>query len=398
MNIIDIFKFVYKNMIEKKGRVFLTISGIVIGIFTFTFFIFVSQGLSATIEEQFSSMGANMIYVQKIGQGQNGPPVGALGLTDNDVNKIKQVVRDYKYIAPAIMQSLKFDYGKQHKRFNVISYRDEDFQDVINDVGFEVSEGRLLRPGDRGGIVIGYKTATEGYEDRELSIGNSLKIDDKSFRIIGILKEKGDLMTDNAVLMPFHDIKEISGQETYGLIRIGFQEGADLAYYKQKILDKFNPKNGEKQVEVGSADDIIQQMNQIIGLLTAIITFVSSIALIVGGINVMNTMYSNVIERINEISVMKALGGTNGVIRNIFLIESSVLGFIGAFIGFFSSFGLAKLLGFVAKGLGYNIIIKFNITFFIGVIIITMLLAAAFGTYPAIKASYINPADNLRDE
>jgi putative ABC transport system permease protein len=199
--------------------------------------------------------------------------------------------------------------------------------------------------------------------------------------------------------MPFDDIKEISGQDTYTGIRVSFAEGVDLELMKQNIERKLNPNNDKKTVEISSPQQAIDQFNNIIGVLQMIIGFVSSIALVVGGINVMNTMYSNILERINEISVMKALGGTNADIRNLFLIESLILGLTGAFIGFFLSYGLAELLSYLITNFaGYNVPINFDLTFFFLVMFITSFFSMLFGTYPAIRAARVNPADNLRDD
>lgn len=221
---------------------------------------------------------------------------------------------------------------------------------------------------------------------------------DYSFRVIGIGKERGDLFVDSAAIMSFDDIKKISGQDTYSFIRVSFYENADLQFMKEAIDEKLNPRNGEKRINITSPDQAMDQFNQIIGVLTMIISFVSGIALIVGGINVMNTMYSNILERINEISVMKAIGATNEDIRNLFLIESFILGFIGALIGFFMSYGLAELLSMAIINAGYNVPIYFDWTFFLEVIGITSIFAMLFGTYPAIRAAKVDPADNLRDE
>lgn len=400
MSITEIFRYVIKNMFEKKSRVILTIAGIVIGIFTFSFFMMASQGLSNAITEQFSSFGLNVLGVQAIeNSGMNGPPGGG-GLTDTDIVKVKQVVRDYKYVAPAIFYTGQYEYGREKTQILALAYPDEYWDDVQLDLNAQIEQGRELRPGDVNVVVLGAKTAKEAFgKDHPIIIGSSIKVNGKSLRVIGIMKEKGDLFLDGSMLMPFDTIKEISDQETYSLIRISFYETADLDFMQKSIEDKLNPRNGDKKVRISSPKQAIERFDQIIGVLQLIIGFVSSIALLVGGINVMNTMYSNILERINEISVMKALGARNEDIRNIFLLESSILGFIGAFIGFMLAYLLAETLSYLITNFaGYNVPVYFSISFFLAVMIITSLLAMLFGTYPAIRAAKVNPADNLRDE
>jgi putative ABC transport system permease protein len=396
MDIIESFKLVLRNMSEKKGRVFLTLLGIIIGIFTFTFFIFVSQGLSNAIAEQFNSLGTNVLGIQRIGD-SGGTPTGS-GLTDTELEKVKQVARNVKYVAPGIFYNARIERGEQRVFTIAISYPDEYLTEVSEDMGLEIAEGRKLRPGDSGSVVLGYKFANEAFETK-LQVGSAIKINDKSLRVIGIIEEQGDLFVDSSAMINFDDMKEISGQDTYSVIRARFQDGADLDYNQEVIEQRLNPNKDKKEFVVTSSQQIIEQFNQIIGLLTAIIIFISSVALVVGGINVLNTMYSNVIERINEISIMKALGATNEDIRNLFLIESATLGIIGSFIGFGLSYLLAEVVSFfITSYYGYNVPINFDFLLFIGVILVTAFFAALFGTYPALRAAHVNPANNLKED
>lgn len=397
MNIIDSIKLVFKNMSEKKGRVFLTLIGIIIGIFTFTFFIFVSQGLSNAVSEQFSALGTNVLGIQYIESVANGPPSGG-GLTDTELAKVKQVARDVKYVAPAIFYNAPWEYNKEKVHINSLAYPDEYLNEVLNDLSVDMEEGRKLRPGDKGSVTLGYKIAYDTF-DKEIKIGTSLKIGDDNFRVVGITEEQGDLFVDQSIFMNFDDIRKITEQDTYSVIRVKFLENADLDYNEKVIDQKLNPNQDEKKYTITSAKQAIEQFNQILGLLTAIIGFISSVALVVGGINVLNTMYSNVIERINEISVMKALGARNSDIRNLFLIESFTLGTIGGLIGFFGSYILAKILSYlITNYLGYNVPVYFTFSFFFEVIITTSIFAMLFGTYPAIRAAKVNPADNLKED
>ncbi|MFW5704320.1 MAG: ABC transporter permease [Nanoarchaeota archaeon] len=395
ISLFEIYGFVVRNMLEKKKRVLLTISGIVIGIFTFVFFIFVSQGLTNAISEQFTSFGVNVLGVQPAGNAGN--PGGDATLTDTEIARIKQVARDYVYVAPMKFYTGQYEYGREKAVITTVSYGSEYLDEINEDLGIEVSEGRTLRSTDSGVVVLGAKTAKDAFS-RELTVGNSIQIQDRSFRVIGIIEERGDLFVDNSMLMSIDDVNNLEGDDGYTGIRISFLEGADLEANQEAIERKLNPNGKEKKYEVTSPTQVLEQFNQILGLLTGIISFISSIALLVGGINVMNTMYSNVLERINEISVMKALGATNQDIRNIFIFESGMLGLVGAFVGFLGAYFLAEIISFWVTGLGYNVPINFDWMFFGIVLVVTSFMAMLFGTYPALKAAHTNPADNLRDE
>lgn len=395
----DRLKLIIRNVYEKKGRVFLTITGIVIGIFVFTFFIFVSQGLKNAITEQFTSFGLNTISVVPVGA-VGDPSTSPGGLTDTHIEKIKKVVKDYDFMVGQIFYNGQYEYGRQTKNIISLATPEEFAADYRKNVGIEFIQGRDIEANDKSVAVLGYKTATSLFgENNPIKIGSSLKIQGKSLRVIGIIKERGDLFVDNALIMSFDDIKELSGKDTYSVVQIALSENADVEEAKKNINRVLNPNGNEKNFDIQSSDDNIEQFNMIIGLLTAIISFISSVALVVGGINVLNTMYTNVLERVNEISVMKAIGATNEDIRSLYLMESGLLGLLGSLIGFMMAFILAQFLSYVITNYaGYNVPIYFNLTFFISVILITVVLSVAFGTYPAILAAKTSPGDVLRDE
>lgn len=398
ISLADSLGLIYRYFMEKKGRAFLTISGIIIGIFTFCFFLFMSQGLSNAIEGQFSSFGLNVVGVTKVGNGvSNGPP-GGFGMTDKDVNTVKKTVDNYKYVAPFTFYTGPYEYGREKQGFTSLGYKMEDWQDVSSDLGFELEQGRNLKSGDSGVIMIGAKAAEAFGENNKIGLGNSLKANGVSLRVVGILKERGDFMVDNAIIMSNKDISRIAEQDTYTGVRVSFYDEVDVNSMIEKLDMELNNRGKEKNYDFSTPSQAIDQFQSIVGVLTAIISFVSFIALLVGGINVLNTMHSNVIERTNEISTFKAIGATNKDIVKIYLMESAFFGFFGALIGFFLSFGLAKLISIGITQIGYNVPVFFEFGFFSTVVVVTTIATMVFGTYPAISASKVNPADNLRDE
>lgn len=398
MNKLDGLLLVLKIMKEKKLRVFLTTSGILIGIFTFCFFQFASQGLSQGVENQISTFGLSVLNVQSADSGnQNGPPTGE-GLTDTTIEKIKRVSSGYKYVAPNIFYQGVFKNGREEQPIITLAYRDEELAELSKDINFDILEGRDIKAGDSGVAVIGYKVATQTYE-KELIVGSSLKIDDKSFRVIGILEPRDDLFIDSSMRIPFDELQELADQDTYSNIRISYFQGVDVDLEQQKLEDYFNKPNQPKEITISSPKQALEQINQIFFTLNVVIGFISAIALIVGGINVMNTMYSNVLERINEISVFKAIGATNNDIILMYVFESMILSLIGSMIGYFTAFGVAKLLsGFVQSSLGFFFPVIFSSSYLLVVVIATLIFGTFFGAYPAYLAAKVNPADNLRDE
>jgi len=397
INLIEVSRIVLGYFSEKKGRVFLTLAGIIIGIFTFSFFIFMAQGLSNAITEQFESLGVNVLTVNPAGA-QAGPS-GGEGLTDTDIARIEQVVTGVNYIASSISTSANFELGNEEENFFALGYSEENLRDVFRDLGVEAEQGRLLEQRDRGAILVGAGVANQGYQDQEIQLGNVMRVDDRSFRVIGIMEEQGDFFVDNSIFMPIRDVELISGQSTYGEIRVSFREGTDLEEMQERIENQLNPNPDEPEVDVISPQQVIDQLNEIVGVLTMVIAFVSSIALLVGGVNVMNTIHASVIERSKEISVMKAIGATNLDIKKIFFVESALYGLVGSTVGFLLSFGVAKLISvFIDVFTSFSVPVYFDYSLFIGVVLFTTVLTVIFGLYPASQSAKVKPIDNLNEE
>lgn len=388
IKIYDLIQLVSRYSFENKKRMFITISGIIIGIFTFTFFMFISQGMTQSVQDSFSATGMNVLEVYSLDN---------VGLTETDVQKIKQVVKDYNYISPTMYGEGIFEYSKIYENFAITAYDKNSVEDVFEEMNFKVQSGRLLKSKDKGVILIGNKIANEGFEDLVLKVGNSVKIDGKSFRIVGILEDKNSF--NNKIFIPFEDLQDLLDEEKYHTIKISLVDKEDVAITEKAILTKMNPNSKAKNIGVETPTKSMKESNKLIGALTMIVGFISGIVLLSGGINVMNTMYSNIKQRQNEISVMKAMGSTNFDILFLFLSESAFLGLIGSLIGFVIAYGLALISSYVALNFfDQSLPIIFDPIFFALIIGGAILMTSIFGAYPAFRGSSVNPADHLRDD
>ena len=395
-NFLELFRFVYKNLIEKKGRTFLTISGIIIGVFIFTFFIFISTGLKAAVYNQFSFSGFNVITVSSLEGSDDDGPTGE-GLDDSDILKIKRYISNYNYISPSLFYSTVFEYKNEKENIFSLGYPKEDWDEVSKDFDFKIGEGRFLRENDKSKIVLGYKTAKTFNEENPLKVGQNLKTDGKSYKIVGILEERGDLFIDASLYINQEDLIELTGQEDYSSIRISYKEGADVMAQKEFLEEKLN--RDENIYEFSTPNETIKQLNSILDVLLFVILAIAMISLLVGGINVMNTIYSNVMERLSQIATMKAIGATNLDIFKIFLIESFLLGFIGSLLGFLIAFTLAQILFyFIRTFFGYDLPLSFDYIFLTQTLLISSIFTMIFGTYPAVKAAKTNSSKNLNDD
>ena len=399
ITIIDIFRICFKNIFVNKKRTFLTLSGIIIGIFVFVFFILISMSLSLAIKDQFQSFGIDTINI-RLSQSNSGPSSDSK-ITSNDINEIKRVATNYKYVSGLKFYDALLEYKNEKKSFLILAYEDWDL--VNEDLQFDILLGRTIEDKDVSKIAFGNKAAKKFFEeedgDRVLNVFENVKIENNKFRVVGVLEERGDLFVDGAAYISFSDMEKLTNDSFYSGVVISYNEGEkDLDKEIEKLDKKLNSKNFEK-FSFSTPKNSIERFNTIINLLTFVILFISSVSIVVSFVNIMNSMYSNVVQRKNQISTMKAIGATNLDIAKLFLVESFFYGLVGSLIGFFLAFGLAKSISLIVTNVfRYNFFVSFNLELFILTIFLTSILSMFFGIYPALKASKTDPCKNLNDD
>ena len=247
-----------------------------------------------------------------------------------------------------------------------------------------------------------------GEEDNQfgkaISSGSKVKIQDKEFKVIGIMEKKGNMQVDGAVLMNEDNLRDLVGSEKgeHDMIIVKFNQNADVDKIKtdiEKVLRKIRDvKEGEENFAVVTPESILESVNSTLLAVQIFVYIIAGISILVGGIGIMNTMYTAVIERTKEIGIMKSIGARNGSIFSLFFIESGLLGTIGGVIGIIIGFLIANGIAFIGRiALGTDIIsAHISLTLIIGALLFSFVLGSFFGTLPAIRASRLNPVDAMR--
>ena len=162
------------------------------------------------------------------------------------------------------------------------------------------------------------------------------------------------------------------------------------------IKELFEDKYGEGSVIVYTTDEILEQVNLLLGVVTIFIMGIAGISLIVGGIGIMNAMVTSVLERTREIGLYKALGASNTKVLAIFLLEAAFIGLIGGVIGVIFGFGMASLIAIVGTTAGYDLIAVITPEIILGGLGFSIFIGMASGFYPALRASRLDPVEALR--
>ena len=281
---------------------------------------------------------------------------------------------------------------------------DEEGMNLVYEAfNFDVSEGRLIRKGETGTVLLGSNFAKTKIYDKEIRVGKDINIERKNFKVVGILKPSSSFQINSVALIPSKDLQDVLKiNDEWDLIVAQVHDKNELEDVAVRIKDVLRKdrkeKIGEETFSVETPLQSLSAVNTILNILNAIVVGIAMISLIVGGVGIANTMYTSVVERTKEIGTMKAVGAQNKDILYIFLIESGLLGLVGGIVG--ALIGLGGAIGIssiVNNSLGTNLfIISVNYYLLIGAVALSFFLGIVFGVLPALQASKLNVVDALR--
>ena len=391
----DYFLLAVNSIRHRKLRSWLTVIGIIIGVAAIISLITMSRSLEGTIQQQCETFGANRIFVS--GKGFQGPGTQSLGLTTEDVETIEKI-SGFDYVAPGIFRSAEVKYREEVSFTLIGGLPAEQYEDFFTDAGLELQEGRHIQANEKYVAVIGSRVA-ESMFSKELSIGNKIEIDKIDFKIVGIVEEIGNAQDDNQISIPLDAAREIFDEpEKVDMIIAQVKSGTDIPEMQAKIEKALERKRGDTSFEVVTATQILEQINQVLGVMQIVLVGIAAISLLVGAIGIMNSMYTSVLERTKEIGIMKSIGARNGDVLQIFLMEAGMIGLVGGLFGTALGSAIALAVGSVSKQAGFLLIIKLEI----GVLLLGLLFAFVIGMLsgilPAYQASKLKPVDALRYE
>jgi len=401
----DHFFLAFSNLKRRGVRSWLTMIGIFIGIAAVVGLISLGQGLQGAINQQFEQLGKDTIVITSKTVGPPGTATGNLVLTTKDLDAIKSVngVENavgilVRYTAQTFKQELKV------KPVVGIDPKDVSFfSDMQN---FKVIDGRDLKNGDTFKAIIGNSYSIDGKVwKRGIMVGDTINIDGTNFKVVGILDKTGNPINDAAVYVPKETLKQalnIANQEDEIDARIqeGFNVTSVADSIERRLLQIKNEKKDQETFTVQTSEQLLQSFTNIFNIVQGVLIGIAAISLLVGGIGIMNTMYTSVLERTKEIGTMKAVGAKNSDILQIFLFESGLLGLVGGTIGIILGIGLGKGVQYIATiALGTNLLqASITIPLIAGALGFSFLIGTLSGVLPALQATKLKPADALRYE
>jgi putative ABC transport system permease protein len=403
--IAEYFQIAIKNLRKRKLRTLLTMTGIFISVATIFVLVSLSLGLQNAVKEQFQTLGTDKFFIQPA-TGFLGPPgsVGGVILTEKDIEVISKVqgVRDYSYF---VAGNAKVEFSGE-TRYMLVWGVPPDHISVYDEVSsFKIAEGRNLEKGDKDSVILGNLFETGNVLGKPVRAGNKLIINGEEFKVRGILELIGNPDDDRGIIMDlegFRSLFKIPDRVDYIMVQI--DEVADINDVVVRTEDKLLKSRGEtektKDFDILTPEELLQSFENILLIITSFLGGVAAISLFVGAIGIANTMYTSVLERTKEIGTMKAIGAKNSDITKIFLIESGLLGIVGAIIGIALGYGIGKIIEYIAVNQLNTTLLQTAspIWLIAGCLGFGFLIGAISGTLPAIQAGKINVVDALRYE
>lgn len=405
LTITEHFRQGLKQLLSNKVRTFLSILGVLIGVASVVTMLAIGKGAQKAIEEQLSSLGANILMLRS-GASRSGGVSAEAGLVASlyaeDANAIKARFPEVVEVAPNVNGRGQVAWKNRNWNTQMMGVTPE-YSQLRN---YIPSQGRFFTDEENSKrarvAVIGATVYKELFEGKN-AIGETIRLNKNSFLVIGILPEKGASGwrdQDDLIFIPLQTgMRRLLGRNTVDAIDLQISESADMTILQEKILEfmlnrhRIPPSQREDAFQIRNMADIQQMISQSGETMTMLLTVIAAVSLLVGGIGIMNIMLVSVTERTKEIGLRKAIGATRKDILYQFLVESVVVGVVGGIMGILSGITLALILNYFAGWATsispMSIVISFVFSLIIGLV---------FGVYPARSASKLHPIEALRSD
>ncbi len=390
--ILQSLKMALKSVSGNKMRAFLTMLGIIIGVFSLVVLVSLVNGATSNVTDTISSLGNDMLTVTI--SDDKGSPLSWEELSAwSDEEGIG-------YVTPTGESSMTMKYDATSASATVYGTTPSYYEIQ----GLNLLLGRFIKTADVNShtyvCVINETTATElvGYTD---CLGAELSINGTKYTVVGVLEDSDSSLTSMfgsgsmVAYIPYTSLMRLSTSVSANIT--DFYVSAETTMEEAEVamtallMERFEEDDDAFSVTNTSAME--DAMGSVTSILTILLGGIAAISLVVGGIGIMNIMLVTVTERTREIGIRKAIGATRGMILQQFLIEAIVLCMMGCAIGIFLSWATLQVVSTVVSSLSMSFKLEPNVVWIS--VVFCFFIGLVFGLYPANKAAKMQPIDAL---
>lgn len=396
MGFFEAYRMAIKSILSKKGRSFLTMLGVIIGVGSVIAAVAFAQGSTKNITSSIEGMGTNLVQISITGRNSN------RNVTYEQLKQFADENSDIiSAIAPQVNVNTTIKAGTKSSSSSTIIGTSPEYELIRTR---HVQSGRFLLSYDldykQKVALIGTAIVKDLYGGSD-PVGKIIKIDGQVFRVAGVLEEIANGQTgseDDQIIIPVTVAQRLGRNSTIRnfAVQAATPDTVDTAMEKlnEFLLTIYKTNTNNSAFRVFNQEQILSMLGSITGTLMLVLGGIAAISLVVGGIGIMNIMLVSVTERTREIGIRKAIGAKRKNILIQFLIEAAMLTGIGGIVGILLGLFVIKFIigGFKIVPEAYSapwMAISFGISVATGVI---------FGMFPAVKASKLNPIEALRFE
>ena len=405
MKVIKYFGVAWQSIQAHRMRAILTMLGIIIGIAAVLITVGIGSGAAASITEQIESSGTNLLTISS---GARGGSSSTLTIADAEVLGDSENFPSVSLIAPQYSSQTTVANGSSEGTYQVVGTT-ATYAEIRS---LEMANGTFLQAGDTAAnsytVVLGDTVATDLFGGLD-PIGESVRIADALFQVIGVLEASGSSgfgSSDSQVYVPINmalgrlfNVARYRGSYTISSISVQVDDETNLDATEAQVEQVLRLRHGldaddDNDFQISNQADLLEMASTVSGTLSSLLGGIGAVSLVVGGIGIMNIMLVSVTERTREIGLRKAVGAHDKDILLQFLVEALVLCTLGGLVGIAISYGVQGLIGLF--DLGFNIVIE---PWAVGLALaVSGASGFIFGLYPAMRATQLDPIEALRYE
>ncbi|MCR4821112.1 MAG: ATP-binding cassette domain-containing protein [Elusimicrobiales bacterium] len=389
-----------KSLMSRKTRSFLTMLGVIIGVFALTAVVTAVETTQREIMKKLNTfITANVATLApKNSAKATSKHLSASRITVQDVSALREIkgVTGISGVASTTLKAVRNSNNKDVYTYGVQP-------DYFRFTGYVPEEGRIFSAEENirqeKVCVLGNAIAKEFFTDnQEEPIGSTIRLGSRNFYVTGILPEK-NMIIDNMVFIPLSTmIHRINGDRYLREVQIEFDLNSDIKEIEKETISLYRkrhaiPEQTEDPVEFNTNTDSLKEIKLILAAFSALGMIIASISLLVGGIGIMNIMLVSVSERTKEIGLRKAMGATRNAVLTQFLIEAVLLSVTGGGTGLACSTFITMIVSLFVK---WEVYVSFSTA--AGAFLFSAMFGIVFGFLPAWKAAKLSPIEALRYE